>query len=75
MSRLRKYVIGVLAATTIAAASLAAPSPASALPWSCATRIALSNIYSATGDAFSWAGEYERAAYWYGMADGVLGGC
>jgi len=75
MSRLRKQVIGVLAAATVAAASFAAPPPASALPWSCATRHALWAVYMGAGDAWYWAGEYARASFWYGKAAGVLGGC
>jgi hypothetical protein len=75
MSRLRRHVIGVLAAATVATAGLAAPAPASAMPWSCATRVALYNLYNSVGEAFDLAGEYEAAAFWYGMAEGVLGGC
>ena len=75
MSRLRKHLIGVLAAATIAAASLAAPPPASAMPMSCATRLTLSYMFSATGDAFYLAHQYVTAAYWYGRAESVLTGC
>jgi hypothetical protein len=75
MSRFRKHVIGILAAATVAAAGLTAPQPAAAMPWSCATRHTLYNLYMSVGDAFDLAHEYEYAAYWYGKADGVLGGC
>ena len=72
MSRLRKYVIGVLAAATIAGASLAAPPAASAMPMSCAERIALSYTYSAWGH---WWASLVLAANWYGKAEGIATGC
>jgi hypothetical protein len=74
MSRLRRHVIGVLAAATVAAAGLTAPQPASAMPWSCATRHTLYTLYMLVGDAHELAGEYMAAAYWWGLADGLLEG-
>jgi hypothetical protein len=75
MIRLRKYVIGVLAAATVAAAGLAVPPPASAMSMSCVTRLALALTYIGTGDAFYAVGNYGAATYWYAKAEGVVTGC
>ncbi len=76
MSRLKKHVIAVLGAATIAAASLVvATPPASAMPNSCVYRIALSWTYIGTGDAFYAVGNYQTARVWYEKAQTILFGC
>ena len=66
MSRLKKHVIAVLAAATIAADSLVvATPPASAAPISCIHRVALSWTYIGTGDAYFAVGNYTMALVWY----------
>jgi hypothetical protein len=40
-----------------------------------ATRIKLADLYELTGYMFEMASEWESADYWYGLADGVRGGC
>jgi hypothetical protein len=74
ISRLRKHVIGVLAAATVSAAALANTPAASAMTWSCATRNTLYTLYMSVGDAYEAAGEYMAAAFWWGKAYGVLEG-
>jgi hypothetical protein len=76
MSRLKKHVIALLAAATIAADSLVvATPPASAMPISCTYRIALSWTYIGTGDAYFAVGNYTMALVWYQKAETILFGC
>jgi hypothetical protein len=75
MSRLRRFTIAVLAASTIAVGSLALPATASAMPMSCAARYQLSRAYYATGQIFYALGDYGTAMYWVGKAYGVIEGC
>jgi hypothetical protein len=75
MRKLKRSIIAVVAAATVATASLAATPPASAMPMSCVTRIALALTYIGTGDAFYAVGNYGAASYWYGKAEGIVSGC
>ena len=75
MTRLRRLVIAVLAASTVAIATLAVPGPASAMPMSCATRYQLSRAYYATAQIFYALGDYTTAFYWAGKSYGVVEGC
>ena len=75
MSTLRKHVITVLAAATVAAAGLTATPPASARPMSCVQRIAIAYHYHATGWAYWSIGDYEQADHWHGMAVSIAAGC
>jgi hypothetical protein len=75
MSRIRRFAIALLAASTIAIGSLAVPAPASAMPMSCAVRYQLSRSYYATGQIFYALGDYGTAMYWVGKAYGIIEGC
>jgi hypothetical protein len=75
MGRLKKHVIGILAAATVAAAGLTAPAPASAMPISCVIRIAVAVIYIATGDMYNTMGAYTLANHWYNKAENEMDGC
>lgn len=75
MSKLRRFAIAVLAASTIAVVSLAVPAPASALPMSCETRYLLSEAYYATAQVFYSLGDYTTAFFWAGKAYGIVVGC
>ena len=75
MSRLRRLAIAVLAASTIAVGSLAAPAPASAMPMSCEVRYALSQTYYATAQIFYALGDTHTAFLWVGKSYGILEGC
>lgn len=75
MTRLRRLVIAVLAAFTIAAGSLAAPTAAAAMPMSCSVRIQLSTAYYATAQVLYALGDYTGAHFWAGKAYGIVAGC
>jgi hypothetical protein len=57
MSRLRRFAIALLAASTVAVGSLAVPATASAMPMSCTVREQLSRAYYATGQVFYGLGD------------------
>ena len=75
MTRLRRLTIASLAAFTVAAGSLIAAPPASAMPMSCAVRYQLSRSYYATGQIFYALGDYTTAFYWVGKSYGIVEGC
>ena len=75
MSRLRRFAIALLAASTVAVGSLALPAAASAMPMSCAVRYQLSRSYYATGQIFYALGDYTTAFYWVGKSYGIVEGC
>ena len=75
MSRLRRFAIALLAASTVAVGGLAVPAPASAMPISCTVRYQLSRTYYATGQVLYALGDDAGAYYWWGMSYGVLDGC
>jgi hypothetical protein len=75
MSKLRRLAIAVIAASTVAAGSLAVPAPASAMPMSCALRYQLSRSYYATAQIFYALGDYATAHFWAGKAYGIVEGC
>jgi hypothetical protein len=75
MSRLRRFAIALLAASTVAVGSLAVPPSASAMPMSCAVRYQLSRSYYATAQIFYALGDYATAHFWAGKAYGILEGC
>jgi hypothetical protein len=64
MNSLRKHVIAVLAAASVASAGLAAPPPASAMPYTCEARHALYRLYASVSAMFGYAGDDRAAAYW-----------
>jgi hypothetical protein len=72
-TRIKRYVIAALAALTVAVASHTTAAPASALPMSCNTAIALATAYLATGNAFYGIGAYAQAVHWYNKAEALLG--
>ena len=61
MSRLRRFAMALLAASTVAVGSLAVPAPASAMPMSCTVRYQLSRSYWAMGQVFYALGDDGRA--------------
>jgi hypothetical protein len=75
MSRLRRFAIALLVASTVAVGSLAVPATASAMPMSCAVRYQLSRSYYATAQVFYALGDYGTAMYWVGKSYGILEGC
>jgi hypothetical protein len=75
MSRLRRFAIALVAASTVAAGTLAFPAPASAMPMSCAVRYQLSRSYYATAQIFYALGDYTTAFYWAGKSYGIVEGC
>jgi hypothetical protein len=75
MTRLRRFAIAFLAASTVAFGSLALPAPASAMPMSCEVRWALSETYYATAQIFYALGDYTTAFYWVGKSYGIVEGC
>jgi hypothetical protein len=75
MRRIRRPVIGVLAAATVAAAGLAATPPASAMSMECTVRWTIWAVYRATGDAAWVAGNTNEARRWYAVAEGVVALC
>jgi hypothetical protein len=72
---LKRVAIAVLAAATVTVGSLAVPSPASAMPMSCAVRYQLSRSYYATAQIFYALGDYPTAMYWVGKSYGIVEGC
>jgi len=75
-ARVRRFVIVMLAAATVAFGGLAAPPPASAMPMSCSTARAVFRIYSNMSYIFYLQGNYSQAQYYGGLAMGVLqAGC
>jgi hypothetical protein len=76
MARFRRFAIALLAASTVAVGGLVvAPTQASAMPMSCATRYALAEAYYATAQVFYALGDYATAHFWAGKAYGILVGC
>lgn len=75
MTRLRRFAIAFLAASTVAFGSLALAAPASAAPMSCELRWALSETYYATAQIFYALGDYTTAFYWVGKSYGIVEGC
>lgn len=75
MTRFRNFTVAALAAATVAAGSLASTPSASAMPMSCAVRVAVAETYIATGNVFHGLGAYQQASYWYGRARGIMDGC
>ena len=75
MSRLRRFAVALLVASTVAVGSLAAPATASAMPISCTVRYQLARSYSATAQVFYALGDYQSAQFWAGKAWGVIEGC
>ena len=75
MSRIRRFAIALLAASTVAVGSLALPAPASAMPMSCSVRYQLSRTYYATGQILYALGDDAGAYYWWGKSYGVIEGC
>ena len=75
MSRLRRFAIAFLAASTVTVGSLALPATASAMPMSCAVRYQLSRSYYATAQIFYALGDYNTAFYWVGKSYGIVEGC
>ena len=67
MNRLKKHVIGMLAAATVAAVQLAVPPPASAM-WSCPTRNTIARLQTLTAEMWLWAGNGGAAQYWYDLS-------
>ena len=75
MSRIRRFAIALLAASTVAVGSFAVPAAASAMPMSCAVRYQLSRSYYATAQIFYALGDYPTAMYWVGKSYGIVEGC
>ena len=75
MTKFRRIAIAGLAAATVAVGNLATVPPASAMPMSCSVKYALAEGYISLGIAHYSVGDYSRAQYWYGRAQGVLQGC
>ena len=75
MTRLRRFAIAVLAASTVAFGNLALPAPASAMPMSCEVRYKLSEAYYATAQVFYALGDTHTAFYWVGKSYGIIEGC
>jgi hypothetical protein len=67
--------IAGLAAVTVAIGSHLTAPPASAMYMSCSVRYALAEGYLSLSYAAYYVGDYGRASYWAGRAEGVLLGC
>jgi hypothetical protein len=69
MTRLKRFVIAMTAAATVAVGSLTVVPTASALPFEvCYGMSTLHDAYEATGWAFYEMGYYATANYWFGRA-------
>jgi hypothetical protein len=75
MTKLRRLVIAVAAAATVAVGSHAAAPQASAMPMSCSVRYALARGYVSLGYAAYAVGDYQAMQYYFGRADGISEGC
>ena len=73
MTRLRRFAIAALAAATVTVGNLATVAPASAA-MSCATAMAVADVYIATGNIFLGLGQASLAATYYGRAMGIMQG-
>ena len=75
MMRLKRFVIAVAAAATVAAGSLATTPTASALPLSCSFRLGLFYAYLFNAQAANAVGNYGAWVYWNAKAETVMLGC
>ena len=76
MTRLRKLVITMLAAVSVAIGSLTIVPTASAEPRTCEETQKIVNMYWAIGWAYYSIGATAYAYYWWGKADGLAqAGC
>ncbi len=75
MSRLKRHVIGILAAATVAATGLAAPPSSSAMTLECSRQYALYITYNAQAYLFGSINNTYQQARYYGKAEEAMRSC
>ena len=77
MTRFKRFAIAALASVTVTVGSLAiVPTASAAVAKSCEEKAALAMVYWAAGAGYYALGNYVKAAYYFGKADGLTAfGC